>query len=115
LNAIAGQSVKSLTTMFRFPNTNSVGKPFDAATIQAVWHKSEIKTKHAPLKPDAFGSLMWEQGYGNTNTKFGWEIDHINPVSRGGGDELENLQALQWEHNRHKRDNVLPLKSQIAA
>jgi hypothetical protein len=94
----------------RFPNTDSVGKPFDPATIQAVWHKAELNTKDAPLRTDAFGSLMWKEAYGNTNSKLGWEIDHIKPVSQDGGDGLENLQALQWEHNRLKHDAVLPLK-----
>ena len=101
--------------MFRFPNTDGLGKPFDAATIQAVWNKAELSSKHSPFKTDAFGSLMWKEGYDNSNSKLGWEIDHIKPVSGGGGDELENLQALQWENSRHKRDNVLDLKSQIAA
>lgn len=101
--------------MFRFPNTTSRGQPFDAATIQAVWNKAEFTRKHAPLKTDALGSLMWREAYESTNSKLGWEIDHIKPVSQGGGDELENLQALQWENNRRKRDNVLELKSELAA
>ena len=33
------------------------------------------------------------------------EIDHIKPVSQDGGDELSNLQPLQWENNRHKGDD----------
>ena len=101
--------------MFRFPNSTSLRKPFDAATIQAVWNKAEVTRKHAPLKTDALGSLIWREGYESTNSKLGWEIDHIKPVSQGGGDELENLQALQWENNRRKRDAVLDLQSQIAA
>jgi hypothetical protein len=101
--------------MSRFPSTNKLGKPFDAATIQAVWNKAEINSKHAPLRTDAFGSLIWKEAYGNINSKLGWEIDHIKPVSEGGGDELENLQALQWENNRSKRNNVVDLKSEIAA
>lgn len=35
-------------------------------------------------------------------SQFGWEIDHIVPVSSGGTDELENLQALHWENNASK-------------
>jgi 5-methylcytosine-specific restriction endonuclease McrA len=42
--------------------------------------------------------------YGQTS-KYGWEIDHIKPVSKGGTDDLSNLQPLQWENNRRKGDN----------
>ncbi|KAB2921718.1 MAG: HNH endonuclease [Bacteroidetes bacterium] len=35
-------------------------------------------------------------------SQFGWEIDHIVPVSCGGTDEPSNLQALHWENNAAK-------------
>jgi hypothetical protein len=91
--------------MNRHRNTNASGKPFDEATIQAVWEKTPLNLHHRPLKSDVFGSLMWREGYASTSTRFGWEIDHIKPVVLGGGDELENLQALQWENNRSKADS----------
>jgi len=53
------------------------------------------------------GALMWREGYGNTSSKLGWEIDHIVEVSAGGGDGLDNLQALQWENHRAK-DQATP-------
>ena len=34
--------------------------------------------------------------YGDTSSDYGWEIDHIKPVARGGTDNLNNLQALYW-------------------
>ena len=37
--------------------------------------------------------------------KYGWKIDHIKPVAKGGTDDLNNLQPLQWANNRHKSDN----------
>jgi len=37
--------------------------------------------------------------------QWGWEIDHKKPVANGGTDDLDNLQPLQWENNRHKGDN----------
>jgi 5-methylcytosine-specific restriction endonuclease McrA len=90
--------------MSRHPSTDASGKPFDATIVQAVWEKADVSHAHRPLRIDAFGSVIWREAYENTNSKFGWEIDHIRPVARGGGDELENLQALQWENNRRKGD-----------
>ena len=86
--------------MIRLLNTDVSGKPFDESIVEAVWSKTANSREHAPLKMDAYGTLIWRGGYGNTNSKFGWEIGHRKPVSKGGGDELDNLQALQWENNR---------------
>ena len=83
------------------PNTDSSGQPFDAATIEAVWSKAATSSEHPPLRLDPYGALIWREGYGNNNTKLGWEIGFRTPPSRGGSDDLENLQPLQWENNRH--------------
>ncbi len=87
--------------MFRQPNTDSSGKPYDAAVVEAVWSKAALSSDHAPLRVDAYGALMWKEGYGNTSSKFGWEIGYLTPRDRGGTDALENLQPLQWENARH--------------
>lgn len=91
----------------RKPNTTSKGGSFDAATIQAVWEKgttvpgSDSKT----WRKDTCGALMKRGDHGDTNSKYGWEIDHRNPVANGGADNEANLQPLQWENNRHKSDD----------
>jgi 5-methylcytosine-specific restriction endonuclease McrA len=50
-------------------------------------------------------AMQWSQ-YGNRNSDYGWEIDHINPVSNGGTDILSNLQPINWKNNSAKGDNV---------
>ncbi len=86
--------------MVRQSNTDASGKPFDETIIEAVWNKAPISPEHAPLREDVYGALIWRGGYGNTNSKLGWEIGYKTPLSRGGSDDLDNLQPLQWENNR---------------
>ena len=45
--------------------------------------------------------------YGNRNSKYGWEIDHIKPVSEGGKDILSNLRPLHWKNNASRQDGKL--------
>ena len=86
--------------MYRQPSTNALGKPFDAATVEAVWNKAAPSPGHSPLRLDARGTLIWKEGYSNTNSKFGWVIGRLRPLNEGGGDELENLEPIQWENYR---------------
>ncbi|MFE8595437.1 HNH endonuclease signature motif containing protein [Archangium violaceum] len=87
--------------------TTSRGGPFSQSEINAVWEKGSVVTgKPADqYRKDACGALMKKDQYGNTSSPLGWEIDHRKPVAKGGGDELSNLQPLQWENNRHKSDD----------
>jgi hypothetical protein len=92
--------------MVRRFGTTAAGAGFTDAVIEAVWGKGHPDPPHAftTRRRDMCGASMQRYAHG-TETLDGWEIDHIEPVSRGGTDDLENLQPLQWENNRHKSDN----------
>ncbi len=90
--------------MVRNRSTRRDGSAFDEATIEAVWKKGEIEPIYSGFRKDQCGASMHRSKYGKIED-WGWEIDHMKPISLGGSDDIDNLQPLQWENNRHKSDN----------
>jgi|GEM_PF-1681028 len=71
-----------------------------------VWSKGQTVPgfDHSSWRKDVCGALMRWDNYGDRNSPYGWEIDHINPH---GGDSPGNLQPLQWQNNIAKSDGVI--------
>lgn len=94
--------------MARNHNTNRSGGAWSDAEKKAVWAKD---TQINGLDPNQFrndicGKRMQFSEHGNRNSNLGWEIDHINPVSNGGSDNINNLQPLHWSNNADKADKL---------
>ncbi len=72
----------------------------------AVWAKGRIAAQNDANKwrQDACGAWIGWDFFGDRESQYGWEIDHINP---NGGDGLANLQPLQWGNNAAKGDGPL--------
>ncbi len=94
--------------MARQRNTTVTGCAFDEEIIDAIWNKAQTIKDRNPIeyRSDIIGNTIYRHSYGK-HTIMGWEIDHIKPVSKGGTDDLENLQALNTSANI-KKGNMYP-------
>jgi hypothetical protein len=81
---------------------------FSDAVVQQVWEKGSPAPPNDvnEWRKDECGAWIFRKSYG-IQSEYGWEIDHITPVSSGGGDGLSNLRPLHWENNRAKADGRL--------
>lgn len=75
---------------------------FTEDTINKVWAKAthagqENETKG--FRKDQCTAWILRSAYGNRDSDYGWEIDHITTKDDGGGDELSNLRPLHWRNN----------------
>lgn len=94
--------------MSRRNNTDRNGNGFSEQIKLAVWNKAQIVPGYDSTirRKDICGAWIEWSLYGYTSDfGDGWEIDHIKPVAKCGGDELANLQPLQWQNNRKKGDD----------
>ena len=71
------------------------------ARKKAVWLKGHpiAGRDRDKWRRDDFGNVIQYSQYGNRDSRFGWEFDHIRAVADGGTDDISNLRPLHWEAN----------------
>ena len=94
--------------MERQTNTTKDGNAWTEATKKTVWNKGKVIPDFSSdiWRWDKCGQVMKWSEHGNRQSENGWEIDHIDPVSDGGDDNIENLQPLNWNNNADKADKL---------
>lgn len=75
---------------------------------RTVWGKATPIPGYDPdfWRTDRLGNVIRFDHYGDRNSEYGWEADHIVPSSKGGSDSLANQQPLHWRANVVKSDNL---------
>lgn len=69
-----------------------------------AWENASVIPGMDPTRyrKDSCGAIiMWDK-YGEQDSPFGWEIDHIYPISMGGTTIKENLRAMQHRNYASK-------------
>lgn len=90
-------------------------KNYSQQTLDYLWGKcrpvsketcSEIETELSDYeyRLDDLGAIIKRSEYGN-ESEYGWTIDHVFPLSKGGDDNILNLQILHWSNNHQKADD----------
>ena len=79
----------------------------DEKAINGAWENATKVDNFDPnqFRKDPCGAWIIRNHYGQRTSIYGWEVDHVYPQSLGGGDDSDNLRAMQWENNLSKGDD----------
>lgn len=83
---------------------------------RAVWKKGVVDDKYPSdkVRKDSCGALIYYEDFGDRDSMFGWEIDHIFPkvelckkkdISDDQIDNIINLRPLNCKNNASKGAN----------
>lgn len=76
---------------------------------RAAWGRTTPVGENAAsweFRKDCLGNLVRYDDYGRRNSPFGWELEYIVPLRRGGSADPENLQALHWKASAARSEAV---------
>lgn len=72
--------------------------------IERIWQKALKVDGYDPslYRKDFANAWIARDSYGDCNSSFGWEIDHVYPISLGGDNHFVNLRPMNYRNNRSK-------------
>lgn len=59
---------------------------FTSEEIESAWEKASTITGCNPdlFRQDYAGAWICKSDYGMRDSEYGWEVDHVRPLSKGG-------------------------------
>jgi hypothetical protein len=82
-------------------------RDFTPKEIENAWEKASkvLGYDSDKYRKDYAGAWIIKSEYGNRKSNYGWEVDHVRPLSKGGTYDLLNLVPLHWSNNVKKDDD----------
>ena len=83
---------------------------YDSANaVDVLWDKATTIDGQDPKiwRVDPYNIVINRYAYGDKNSSYGWEKDHIVSVANGGSHDIINLQALNFYSNRSLQDSPI--------
>lgn len=81
---------------------------FSDQDIKRIWDERGIIVEGYDknlYRKDAAGAWIAFHSYGNPESVFGWDVDRIWPISKGGDDNPQNLRPLHYKNLESKKDD----------
>ena len=77
---------------------------YSDAKLQQIFQKARQfpNPQNPGWAQDDCGAWIQWSAYGNRDSNYGWEVDHIRPDSAGGPDDISNLRPYHWKNNAAK-------------
>ena len=90
--------------------------PYSEKMIQLIWEAANHAGSSDPAmyRKDCVGAWIKRDQYSQEGN-YGWGIDHVYPLSKGGKDDSPNIRAMHWENNRSKADDYPHYRSAVIA
>lgn len=73
---------------------------------EQIWNKAKFisaENEEKGFRKDQCDAWIKMSEYGNRDSDYGWEIDHIKPESKGGEDIVSNARPLHWKNNASRQ------------
>ena len=92
-------------------------RDFTEDEINAVWDKASKQPSNNPdvFRKDYAGAWIRRDDYGKRDKPYGWEIDHLKPLSKNGTYDIDNLYPVHWKNNEKKGGDYPHWKTAITS